>query len=465
MRYGSCLGKVLLLLCLCLLDETCALRTIRFPGYNSIEQNCPSGTRCMEIKRCSVKVLKECGYSYNWKRRMCCPERKPIPVQRPRPISPVDQPPRPESYEPPSIPDVQRPISEESRVTLDYQRQNRHGRHNLHPKDCPRGTKCKEYSRCSRSVLKRMTEPLEDCGFTYNGKERICCPGKPPVSAPSTPPKPTTLPPAATYAAPSNRPEDCGAVNGLQGFVMGGKPPKQGAFPWMVAISMRDEYGIFHHACTGAMITRRHVLSAAHCFHRKDPTLYVAKLGDVDLNLAHAYGISRIEVPRTYERGLFYDDIAVLTLSRDAKNVSPICLPRSSEYINLEGKGTTAAGWGSTRRKGAPSTKLMALSGIPVISNQKCNSIFISKLLAFRRNFPRDITDGIMCAGFMDGKRDTCGGDSGGPLMYLKEDHWYVVGVVSFGVEGEGCSADPDFPGGYTKVSEYLDWILQRIRS
>lgn len=41
-----------------------------------------------------------------------------------------------------------------------------------------------------------------------------------------------------------------------------------------------------------------------------------------------------------------------------------------------------------------------------------------------------------LCAGGKDG-RDSCNGDSGGPLMFLGENNsWYAAGIVSFGV---GC--------------------------
>ena len=46
---------------------------------------------------------------------------------------------------------------------------------------------------------------------------------------------------------------------------------------------------------------------------------------------------------------------------------------------------------------------------------------------------------------------DSCQGDSGGPLVCDGK----LVGIVSF---GNGC-AKPGFPGVYTKVESYLEWI------
>lgn len=49
-------------------------------------------------------------------------------------------------------------------------------------------------------------------------------------------------------------------------------------------------------------------------------------------------------------------------------------------------------------------------------------------------------------------------GDSGGPLqlkVYVRQESvFYIVGITSFGA---GCASD--FPGIYTRVSEYLTWI------
>ena len=64
-----------------------------------------------------------------------------------------------------------------------------------------------------------------------------------------------------------------------------------------------------------------------------------------------------------------------------------------------------------------------------------------------------------VCAG--NGRTDTCTGDSGGPMLMESNGLWSVVGITSFGVE---C-ARSDFPGVYTRVDVFLDWIDRNTRN
>lgn len=63
----------------------------------------------------------------------------------------------------------------------------------------------------------------------------------------------------------------------------------------------------------------------------------------------------------------------------------------------------------------------------------------------------------MICAGYKDGGRDSCLGDSGGPLIMIdgNEKQPRLVGVVSF---GKGC-ADPKHPGVYGRVTAVRKWI------
>lgn len=66
------------------------------------------------------------------------------------------------------------------------------------------------------------------------------------------------------------------------------------------------------------------------------------------------------------------------------------------------------------------------------------------------------IMNSMMCAGSTDiDGVDGCYGDSGGPLIYKG----VVVGLVSFGYD---CGVRY-YPGVYTKVSHYTNWIINTI--
>lgn len=68
-----------------------------------------------------------------------------------------------------------------------------------------------------------------------------------------------------------------------------------------------------------------------------------------------------------------------------------------------------------------------------------------------------------MCAGGQGGK-DSCKGDSGGPLMWENQrgkKFYELVGVVSFGPFPCG---EENEPGVYTKVHEYIPWIRQNVK-
>lgn len=70
-----------------------------------------------------------------------------------------------------------------------------------------------------------------------------------------------------------------------------------------------------------------------------------------------------------------------------------------------------------------------------------------------------------LCAGDLQTGRDTCRGDSGGPLMhisnYKKHKVFVQYGVVANG--GPACNVDQGFPGIYSSVLNYLPWITNTI--
>ncbi|XP_064093207.1 clotting factor B-like [Macrobrachium nipponense] len=147
-------------------------------------------------------------------------------------------------------------------------------------------------------------------------------------------------------------------------------------------------------------------------------------------------------------------DIALLYLGGTltfGTTVKPLCMPRPEDYVAE--KEVVATGWGVTDYGGNQSNTLQEV-GLNLKSPEDCKTL--------NDNAPETqfITDNMICA--LGQNKDACQGDSGGPLITLAEDgRWVQLGIVSFGYK---C-AEPNVPGFYTKLVNYVDWIENVTRS
>lgn len=144
--------------------------------------------------------------------------------------------------------------------------------------------------------------------------------------------------------------------------------------------------------------------------------------------------------------------------------VRPICVPDDGQtvYLKLNGQNPFVAGWGNLQQGGRASQVLQQLQ-VPVHSNKDCKEKY---QLIYRGHDIQDyrLDDKlIVCAGFMEGGKDSCQGDSGGPLMLpmpeSKGHAFYLIGVVSSGL---GCAL-PYAVGMYTNVQWQMDWIREKL--
>ena len=69
----------------------------------------------------------------------------------------------------------------------------------------------------------------------------------------------------------------------------------------------------------------------------------------------------------------------------------------------------------------------------------------------------------IICAVGEPGM-DSCGGDSGGPMMILRVEgaalRWYAIGVLNYGSAECGIGLNAV----HLRVFSYMDWILEHIQ-
>ncbi|PNI40617.1 TMPRSS5 isoform 8 [Pan troglodytes] len=141
-------------------------------------------------------------------------------------------------------------------------------------------------------------------------------------------------------------------------------------------------------------------------------------------------------------------DVALLRLQTPlnfSDTVGAVCLPAKEQHFP-KGSRCWVSGWGHTHPSHTYSSDMLQDTVVPLLSTQLCNSSCV---------YSGALTPRMLCAGYLDGRADACQGDSGGPLVCPDGDTWRLVGVVSW---GRGC-AEPNHPGVYAKVAEFLDWI------
>lgn len=113
------------------------------------------------------------------------------------------------------------------------------------------------------------------------------------------------------------------------------------------------------------------------------------------------------------------------------------------------GQRLSVVGWGKTETGRYSPVKLKLK--VPIVSESNCNRMFNRAGVNVRTS--------QLCAGGEKDK-DSCNGDSGGPLLAEVNQRFYIEGIVSFGAV---CGTE-GWPGIYTRVSRYRDWIEGNIR-
>ncbi|XP_042303426.1 coagulation factor XII [Sceloporus undulatus] len=239
--------------------------------------------------------------------------------------------------------------------------------------------------------------------------------------------------------------------------IVGGMVALPGSHPYMAALYIGDQF------CGGSLIASCWILTAAHCLEfRPDVSKISVVLGQTLYNTS-TEGSMKLHV-QAYQ---LHENYSVLTKQHDialvqlkekmsgrcaefSHSISPICLPSSMKSVFDTNKQCQIAGWGHMYEGADKLSLYLQEADIPIIPQEQCYS---------REIHGNRITQGMLCAGYLDGRADACQGDSGGPLVCEEQNKATVHGIVSWGT---GC-AQENKPGVYTNVAHYIDWIQSNM--
>merc|ERR1712240_116798 len=215
--------------------------------------------------------------------------------------------------------------------------------------------------------------------------------------------------------------------------------------------------------CGGAIVNKRFVLTAAHCYNSMFTKVEVIVGEHNECDGVNEGGklikVKKMTLHPDYNSRTIDNDIAVLELAEDltfTKKIKPACLP-SSETKDYSGSASTVSGWGGTIGYGPndqqPQQPRQCTLKETIVKLLKGSDPMCSKYLKTSSSKIK------LCAFAKD--TDACQGDSGGPLTVPENGKYTLVGVVSY---GSGC-ASSSTPGVYVRVQGFLPWIKNLISS
>jgi secreted trypsin-like serine protease len=263
-------------------------------------------------------------------------------------------------------------------------------------------------------------------------------------------------------------------------MIVGGTAAPDGKYPWQVRLysNMDDTIGF----CGGSIIAPQWVLTAGHCLIDSDAV--VVGYGNNDRTKTKKIESEKVIVHPGYIAGE-KADLALVKLKQPIPDAAAISFADAAKEQALmpAGATVTVTGWGAiwdfqafqsavdvmAGRKSVSEKKLLTNEeleaprklhevDIEVIDPKECKAVYESLQVP---DFV--VGDTEICATGPTGGKDSCFGDSGGPLIVADKGNaegYTQVGIVSWGPQ---CG-NPLFPGVYTRVSSFSDWIETNLK-
>lgn len=258
----------------------------------------------------------------------------------------------------------------------------------------------------------------------------------------------------------------------VAGAIWGGEDAEVGAYPFMVHVFHKgdatDSQGYDGFICGGFLAAPTIVVTAGHCLESVADRLPLvgpvlgggpferpqALVGATD----RSAGGEVIDIVALHQHpqwmigpGFGVNDIGVFELA-EPSTMTPVRLAQpGDEVLYPAGTMATTIGWGWMEGYEELPDRLQEVH-VPVHDDWDCKTRLTYLVLFWPET--------ELCAG-APGK-DSCGGDSGGPLFIEHEGAPLVIGIVSYGSQTGDCG-DPEHPGVYVEVAAYADYLAQFV--